>query len=37
MAEEMQKLSIPDLVSMKREGKKISMITAYSYPPYFYS
>ncbi len=32
MAEEMQKLSIPDLVSMKREGKKISMITAYSYP-----
>ena len=32
MPDEVQKLSIPDLVSMKREGKKISMITAYSYP-----
>lgn len=29
---DVQKLSIPDLVAMKTEGKKISMITAYSYP-----
>jgi 3-methyl-2-oxobutanoate hydroxymethyltransferase len=32
MADEVQKLSIPDLAAMKKEGKKISMITAYSYP-----
>lgn len=32
MANEVQKLTIPDLVAMKKEGKKISMITAYSYP-----
>lgn len=30
--DEIQKLMIPDLVNMKKEGKKISMITAYSYP-----
>lgn len=30
--DEIQKLMIPDLVSMKKEGKKITMITAYSYP-----
>ena len=29
---DVQKLSIPDLAAMKKEGKKISMITAYSYP-----
>jgi len=29
---DIQKLSIPDLAAMKKEGKKISMITAYSYP-----
>jgi 3-methyl-2-oxobutanoate hydroxymethyltransferase len=29
---DIQKLMIPDLVNMKKEGKKISMITAYSYP-----
>ncbi len=29
---DVQKLSIPDLAAMKAEGKKISMITAYSYP-----
>lgn len=29
---DIQKLSIPDLVAMKKDGKKISMITAYSYP-----
>lgn len=29
---DVQKLSIPDLQNMKKEGKKISMITAYSYP-----
>jgi 3-methyl-2-oxobutanoate hydroxymethyltransferase len=32
MADTVQKLSIPDLVQMKKDGKKISMITAYSYP-----
>jgi len=30
--DEIQKLMIPDLVNMKKEGKKITMITAYSYP-----
>jgi 3-methyl-2-oxobutanoate hydroxymethyltransferase len=30
--DEIQKLMIPDLMNMKKEGKKISMITAYSYP-----
>jgi 3-methyl-2-oxobutanoate hydroxymethyltransferase len=29
---DVQKLSIPDLAAMKKEGRKISMITAYSYP-----
>ncbi|HAP54767.1 MAG: 3-methyl-2-oxobutanoate hydroxymethyltransferase [Spirochaetia bacterium] len=29
---EVQKLTIQDLAAMKKEGKKISMITAYSYP-----
>ncbi|MFZ3109944.1 MAG: 3-methyl-2-oxobutanoate hydroxymethyltransferase [Rectinemataceae bacterium] len=29
---DVQKLSIPDLAAMKKDGKKISMITAYSYP-----
>jgi 3-methyl-2-oxobutanoate hydroxymethyltransferase len=29
---DVQKLTIPDLAAMKKEGKKISMITAYSYP-----
>jgi 3-methyl-2-oxobutanoate hydroxymethyltransferase len=29
---DIKKLMIPDLLSMKREGKKISMITAYSFP-----
>jgi len=29
---DVQKLSILDLAAMKKEGKKISMITAYSYP-----
>ncbi|HEY9054994.1 MAG TPA: 3-methyl-2-oxobutanoate hydroxymethyltransferase [Rectinemataceae bacterium] len=29
---DIQKLSIPDLAAMKKEGKKITMITAYSYP-----
>lgn len=27
-----KKIMIPDLLAMKREGKKITMITAYSYP-----
>lgn len=30
--DDIQKLMIPDLVNMKKEGKKITMITAYSYP-----
>jgi 3-methyl-2-oxobutanoate hydroxymethyltransferase len=29
---EIKKMMIPDLLAMKKEGKKISMITAYSYP-----
>ncbi len=29
---DIQKLSIPDLAAMKKDGKKITMITAYSYP-----
>ena len=29
---EAKKIMIPDLLAMKREGKKITMITAYSYP-----
>jgi 3-methyl-2-oxobutanoate hydroxymethyltransferase len=29
---ETKKIMIPDLLAMKKEGKKISMITAYSYP-----
>ncbi len=29
---EAKKIMIPDLLSMKKEGKKVSMITAYSYP-----
>ena len=29
---DVKKLMIPDLHAMKKEGKKISMITAYSYP-----
>ncbi|MBN1836845.1 MAG: 3-methyl-2-oxobutanoate hydroxymethyltransferase [Spirochaetales bacterium] len=32
MSEEVKKLTIADLWRMKQEGKKISMITAYSYP-----
>ncbi|HEY9594227.1 MAG TPA: 3-methyl-2-oxobutanoate hydroxymethyltransferase, partial [Spirochaetia bacterium] len=29
---DIKKLMIPDLQAMKKDGKKISMITAYSYP-----
>jgi len=29
---ELKKVMIPDLMAMKRDGKKISMITAYSFP-----
>ena len=29
---DVKKLMIPDLLAMKKEGKKVSMITAYSYP-----
>jgi 3-methyl-2-oxobutanoate hydroxymethyltransferase len=29
---EIKKIMIPDLLAMKREGRKISMITAYSFP-----
>ncbi len=29
---EIRKIMIPDLLAMKKEGKKISMITAYSFP-----
>lgn len=28
----MEKVTVPKLIKMKREGKKITMITAYDYP-----